>query len=68
MDAALKNRIEKRAYEIFLHRGAQPGHHFDDWVKAEKEILAEIAKEKSGKAKPPVQNKPQQFQKRRQNF
>jgi hypothetical protein len=47
MDASLRNKIEKRAYEIFLHRGAQPGHHFDDWVKAEKEITAEIAKEKS---------------------
>jgi hypothetical protein len=50
VDATLRNRIEKRAYEIFLHRGAQPGHHFDDWVKAEKEVMAEIAKEKSGKA------------------
>ncbi len=50
MDAVLRNRIEKKAYEIFLHRGAQPGFHFDDWVKAEKEVNAEIAKEKSGKA------------------
>jgi hypothetical protein len=64
MDAILKNRIEKKAYEIFLHRGAQPGHHFDDWVKAEKEVMAEIAKEKANKAKPPVQNKPT-FQKKR---
>jgi hypothetical protein len=60
VDAALKNRIEKRAYEIFLHRGAQPGHHFDDWVKAEKEIKAEIDKDKVNKAKP-------QFQKRKYN-
>ncbi|HUI91595.1 MAG TPA: DUF2934 domain-containing protein [Chitinivibrionales bacterium] len=58
MDAVLKNRIEKKAYEIFLHRGAQPGHHFDDWIKAEKEVMAEIAKEKAAKGKPPVQNKP----------
>ncbi len=57
MDATLKNRIEKRAYEIFLHRGAQPGHHFDDWVKAEKDVLAEIAKEKGAKAKPAAQPK-----------
>jgi hypothetical protein len=57
MDAALKNRIEKRAYEIFLHRGAQPGHHFDDWVKAEKEIMAELAKDKANKAKPQFQQK-----------
>ena len=51
VDGALKNKIEKRAYEIFLHRGALQGYHFDDWVKAEKEIMAEIAKEKSGNAK-----------------
>jgi hypothetical protein len=57
MDAVLKNRIEKRAYEIFLHRGAQPGHHFDDWVKAEKEIMAELAKEKAAKPKPSFQKK-----------
>lgn len=51
MDGSLKNRIEKRAYEIFLHRGALPGYHFDDWVKAEKEVMAEIAKGKTGSAK-----------------
>jgi hypothetical protein len=61
MDASLKNRIEKRAYELFLHRGAQPGHHFDDWVKAEKEVMAEIAKEKAPKAKPPVQNQKKKY-------
>jgi hypothetical protein len=58
VDAVLKNRIEKRAYEIFLHRGAQPGHHFDDWVKAEKEIKAEIDREKAAKGRPPIQNRP----------
>ncbi len=57
MDSVLKNRIEKRAYEIFLHRGAQPGHHFDDWVKAEREIMAEMAKDKVNKAKPPIQKR-----------
>jgi hypothetical protein len=60
VDATLRNRIEKRAYEIFLHRGAQPGHHFDDWVKAEKEIMAEVSREK-GQA----QKKPAFVQKRR---
>jgi hypothetical protein len=66
MDAILKNRIEKRAYEIFLHRGAQPGHHFDDWVKAEKEIMAEIAREKGNKPKPFIQSqKPATFNKKK---
>jgi hypothetical protein len=54
VDANLRNRIEKRAYEIFLHRGAQPGHHFDDWVKAEKEVMAEVGKEKGSSQKKPV--------------
>ncbi len=54
MDATLRNRIEKKAYEIFLHRGAQPGYHFDDWVKAEKEVATEIAKEKTPTAKAPA--------------
>jgi hypothetical protein len=58
---ALKTRIEKKAYEIFLRRGAQDGHHFDDWVKAEKEVMAEMAKEKTSnvfKSAPPAQKKP----------
>lgn len=57
MDANLRNKIEKRAYEIFLHRGAQPGHHFDDWVKAEKEIMAEISKGQQKKPAPGKQQK-----------
>jgi Protein of unknown function (DUF2934) len=54
VDATLRNKIEKRAYEIFLHRGAQPGHHFDDWVKAEKEITAEMSKDKGQAQKKPA--------------
>jgi hypothetical protein len=47
----IKKRIEKRAYELFIARGGQHGYHFDDWIKAEKEVLAEIEKEKQQKAK-----------------
>ena len=57
MDATLRNKIEKRAYEIFLHRGAQPGHHFDDWVKAEKEIMAEMSKGQAQKKQAFIQKK-----------
>jgi hypothetical protein len=57
VDAALRNRIEKRAYELFLHRGAQPGYHFDDWVKAEKEVMAEIEKGKAPGKKKPIRRK-----------
>jgi len=62
MDSVLRSRIEKKAYEIFLHRGAQPGFHFDDWVRAEKEVMAEISKEKSGKAPAAAPEKKKLFQ------
>jgi len=34
--------IGRRAYEIYLARGAQPGHDLEDWLQAEKELLDEI--------------------------
>lgn len=39
MDENTKNRIEKRAYELFVARGGQDGYHMEDWLKAEGEIL-----------------------------
>lgn len=51
--------IARRAYELFLARGGENGYAIQDWVAAEKEILAqvdkerrEVAKEKAEKAKP----------------
>jgi hypothetical protein len=38
---ALKDRIEKRAYELYEARGATPGHDLEDWTQAEVEILRE---------------------------
>ncbi|HUQ73058.1 MAG TPA: DUF2934 domain-containing protein [Planctomycetaceae bacterium] len=35
--------IAQRAYEIFLHRGGEPGHDVDDWLQAELELLREHA-------------------------
>jgi hypothetical protein len=32
-------RIRERAYQIFLERGAQPGHDIDDWLQAEYELM-----------------------------
>lgn len=31
--------IARRAYELFLARGAQPGRDLDDWLQAERELL-----------------------------
>ena len=31
--------IAARAYDIFLMRGAAPGHDMDDWLQAEQELI-----------------------------
>ena len=36
---SLQERIQKRAYELYQARGADPGHALEDWTKAESEIL-----------------------------
>jgi hypothetical protein len=33
--------IERRAYELYCARGCADGHDLDDWLAAEKELLAE---------------------------
>jgi Protein of unknown function (DUF2934) len=32
--------IARRAYEIFVGRGAADGHDIEDWLQAETELLA----------------------------
>ena len=41
--APTTEEITQRAYEIFLGRGAEPGHDLDDWLQAESELLREHA-------------------------
>jgi hypothetical protein len=36
---SLREQIEARAHEIYLLRGAEPGHELDDWLQAEREIM-----------------------------
>jgi hypothetical protein len=33
-----EEEIRCRAYEIYLERGAHPGHEWDDWLQAEREL------------------------------
>ena len=33
------DEIAARAHEIYLERGAEPGHELDDWLQAEREIM-----------------------------
>ena len=35
---AAGREIERRAYEIYLERGEQPGRDLDDWLQAECEL------------------------------
>jgi hypothetical protein len=39
----INEAIARRAYELFLARGAEHGHDLDDWLQAERE-LAEAAR------------------------
>ena len=36
---SLEEKIRRRAYELFLGRGAQHGRDLDDWLQAETEIV-----------------------------
>ena len=33
-----EEEIRNRAYEIYLHRGGQPGYELEDWLQAEREL------------------------------
>ncbi len=35
----LRERIARRAYEIYLQRGGEHRHDLDDWLQAEREIF-----------------------------
>jgi hypothetical protein len=39
---ALHARIQARAYEIYVERGAQHGSDMDDWLQAELEVAATL--------------------------
>ncbi len=39
----LDEEIRRRAYEIFEQRGCTPGYEHEDWLQAEREVLARYA-------------------------
>jgi NADPH:quinone reductase-like Zn-dependent oxidoreductase len=39
--ASRDHEIRTRAYEIYLARGVQPGRKLEDWLQAERELIAE---------------------------
>ena len=34
-----EERIRRRAYELYVHRGNESGSEIEDWLQAEEEIL-----------------------------
>lgn len=50
LDKRLKERIEKRAYELFVKRGGRHGYALEDWLKAERETMQDVARKASGSA------------------
>ena len=37
---SLEEQIQRRAYELYVERGNQPGSDLDDWLQAEEENRA----------------------------
>jgi hypothetical protein len=37
-----KDDVAQRAYELFLARGRLDGHDVEDWLEAERQLVAEI--------------------------
>ncbi|MCU1334933.1 MAG: hypothetical protein JWO19_514 [Bryobacterales bacterium] len=36
--SSLEERIRRRAYELYVQRGNQPGSDLDNWLQAEEEV------------------------------
>ena len=47
-DSPQLEQIRVRAYEIYLARGAQPGHDVDDWLQAERELEPNVQRAHAG--------------------
>jgi hypothetical protein len=38
VNSAREQEIKRRAYEIYLERGEEPGRDLEDWLQAEREL------------------------------
>jgi hypothetical protein len=47
-DAAKREEVARRAYEIFQSRGSDHGRDFEDWLQAEREV-SERRRETTGR-------------------
>lgn len=46
-----KSQIASRAYELFLKRGCEHGHDREDWLSAERELIAEARGETDSRSR-----------------
>lgn len=47
---SIRERISRRAYELYARRGGEPGRDVEDWVQAENEILSPLIEEEMSSA------------------
>jgi hypothetical protein len=40
INSAREQEIRRRAYELYLERGEEPGHDVEDWLQAERELAS----------------------------
>lgn len=38
LDLTREDKIRRRAYEIYVERGGEPGRDIEDWLQAEREL------------------------------
>ena len=36
-------QVERKAYELYLKRGSESGHEWDDWFEAERQVESEMS-------------------------
>jgi hypothetical protein len=53
--APTREDIAHRAYLIYLARNGAPGNPFEDWTRAERELLADAATKPRRKSSPKTQ-------------
>src|SRR6266478_1676137 len=41
LDSTRGDKIRRRAYEIYLERGSEPGRELEDWLQAERKLTTD---------------------------
>ena len=41
LDSTREHEIRRRAFEIYLERGSEPGRDLEDWLQAERELTTD---------------------------